>query len=208
MKNLWSKRWFKVVSILLGILLLLFLFRNTILTSIGNWLVATDPTEKTEMCFVLGGNSFERGTAAVNLNKQFPDHRFIATGGNYPSQILCLDTMMFEAELTKHWMIAQGVPPSQVDTLTSAHSTMDESEEILLYCKNNNVKHITVISSAFHLRRVRWVFEEKFEDAGIKVNFHAAASMEYDQTNWWKNEEGLIMTNNEIVKLFYYLLKY
>jgi uncharacterized SAM-binding protein YcdF (DUF218 family) len=67
---------------------------------------------------------------------------------------------------------------------------------------------VMIISSAFHMRRVRWVFEELFTDAGIEVLFHGASAMEYDSSNGWKNEEGLIMANNEMVKLFYYLLKY
>jgi uncharacterized SAM-binding protein YcdF (DUF218 family) len=208
MKKIWAKKWFRICTYFFGVVFILFLMRNQILRSVGNWLVATDDTEKTECCFVLGGNSFERGISAVELYKIFPDHRFVATGGNYPYQILCLDTTMFEAELTKHWMVSNGVPETQIEILTSAHSTMDESEEIISYCKEKNLKHITVISSAFHMRRVRWVFEDKFEDAGIKVNFHGATSVEYNQTNWWKNEEGLIMTNNELVKLFYYLIKY
>lgn len=105
-------------------------------------------------------------------------------------------------------MLTQGVPSEQVDTLSSAHSTMDESNEILAWCKSNNAKHITVISSAFHMRRVRMVFEDKFEEAGIKINFHGAAPIEYNELNWWQNEEGLIMTNNELVKIFYYAIKY
>jgi uncharacterized SAM-binding protein YcdF (DUF218 family) len=156
----------------------------------------------------LGGNSYERGLAATDLYKQFPQQKFTTTGGNYPYQILCLDTTMLECELTRHFMISLGVPETQIDTLSSAHSTMDESNEILVWCKANNAKHITVISSAFHMRRVRMVFEDKFEEAGIKINFHGAAPIEYNELNWWENEEGLIMTNNELVKIFYYAIKY
>jgi uncharacterized SAM-binding protein YcdF (DUF218 family) len=208
MKNLWSKRWFKILSIFIVLLVTLFLFRNPILHGIGNWLVDGDELEKTEACFVLGGNSYERGLAGVAVYEKFPDQKFVATGGNYPYQILCLDTTMFEAELTRHFMIKKGVPADQVAALTNAHSTMEESDEILQYCKDHSLKKITVISSSFHLRRVRRVFEEKFQDAGISICFHGATSVEYDQTNWWKNEEGLIMTNNEIVKLIYYAIKY
>ena len=181
---------------------------NSIFRGIGKWLHATDAPEQTEMCFVLGGNSYERGIAATALFKQFPEQKFIATGGNYPYQILCLDTMMLESELTRHFMLNQGVPAEQVDTLSSAHSTMDESNEILTWCKSNNAKHITVISSAFHMRRVRMVFEDKFEEAGIQINFHGAAPIEYNELNWWQNEEGMIMTNNELVKILYYAVKY
>jgi uncharacterized SAM-binding protein YcdF (DUF218 family) len=208
MKKLWSKRWFKVMSILVAILIIFILSLNSIFRGVGKWLNATDAPEPTEMCFVLGGNSYERGLAAVELYKQFPQQKFTATGGNYPYQILCLDTTMLECELTRHFMLSEGVPPEQVDTLSSAHSTMDESNEILTWCKANNAKHITVISSAFHMRRVRMVFEDKFEEAGIAINFHGAAPIEYNALNWWQNEEGLIMTNNELVKIFYYAVKY
>ena len=197
-----------MVSILFALFIVFLLSLNTILRGIGKWLNATDEAQQTEMCFVLGGNSYERGLAATDLFKEFPQQKFTTTGGNYPYQILCLDTTMLECELTRHFMLSQGVPAEQVDTLSSAHSTMDESNEILSWCKENNTKHITVISSAFHMRRVRMVFEDKFDEAGIRINFHGAAPIEYTELNWWQNEEGLIMTNNELVKLFYYFIKY
>jgi uncharacterized SAM-binding protein YcdF (DUF218 family) len=208
MKKLWSKSWFKVLTFLFALLIIFILSLNTIFRGVGKWLNATDAPEQTEMCFVLGGNSYERGIAASDLYKQFPQQKFTATGGNYPYQILCLDTTMLECELTRHFMISRGVPETQIDTLSSAHSTMDESNEILVWCKANNAKHITVISSAFHMRRVRMVFEDKFEEAGIKISFHGAAPIEYNELNWWQNEEGLLMTNNELVKIFYYAIKY
>ncbi len=208
MEELLKKNWFRACLIFLGLTLFLFANRNEILNGVGNWLVKSDPPKQTECCFVLGGNSFERGLSAVHLFEQFPNQKFATTGGNYPYQILCLDTSMFEAELTKHMMVSKGVPSEQIDILTAAHSTMEESDEILQYCNDHQIQNITIISSAFHLRRVRWVFEEKFEDAGINVNFHGATAIEYDQTNWWHNEEGMIMVNNELVKLLYYFIKY
>lgn len=208
MKQLWQKRWFRVVSILLAIMLLFALSLKPILRGIGHYLNASDKSELTQMCFVLGGNSFERGIAAVQLWRQFPQQKFVTTGGNFPYQILCLDTMMLECELTRHWMIHQGVPAEVIDTLGSAHSTQEESEEILSWCQLHNARHITIISSAFHMRRVRMVFQDKFEAAGIRINFHGATAIDYNDMNWWQNEEGMIMANNELVKLFYYMVKY
>jgi len=167
MKKIWSKTWFKVICVLLVLLIVTALCMNSILRSIGGWLSASDSPQLTSMCFVLGGNSYERGTAAVEIYKQFPEQRFITTGGNYPYQILCLDTSMLECELTRHLMLSRGVPSEHVDTLSSAHSTMDESNEIF-----------------------------------------GARPIDYNKLNWWNNEEGLIMTNNELVKIIYYSLKY
>jgi len=204
----WKKGWVKFMVISFSLLLILFLFRNPLLRGFGSWLTGEDSMQQTDACFVLGGNSYERGLAAFDIYQKFPTQQFVATGGNYPYQILCLDTSMVEAALTHHFMLSLGVPDAQVDTLTQSHSTRDEAEEILHYCQEHQLKKVMIISSAFHMRRVRWVFEELFTDAGIEVLFHGASAMEYDSGNWWKNEEGLIMANNEMVKLFYYLLKY
>lgn len=208
LKKWWSKCWVKVFTVLFSIVILLVLFRNPLMRGLGNWLVAEDPLVKTDMCFVLGGNSYERGLEASNVSKLIPEQLFTATGGNYPLQIRALDTLMFEAELTRHIMKKKGVPEESVHILTGSRSTMEESEEILTFCKERGYTKITVISSSFHLRRVKWVFADKFSDHGIEVLFHGSNPDDYNQTNWWHNEEGLIMANNEVVKLFYYFLKY
>ena len=95
MKKLWSKRWFKIVSILLVLLIVFVLSLNSIFRGIGQWLNATDAPEQTDMCFVLGGNSYERGLEAYNLFQQFPQQSFIAT-----------DVFLF---LTLLWMLIDAV---------------------------------------------------------------------------------------------------
>lgn len=186
----------------------MFIFRNPILRGIGNYLVAEDNVESTEACFVLGGNSFERGSQAIKLSKIYPEQNFVATGGNYPLQIQAFDTTMFEAELTKHFMVKRGVAPDKIQTLTGSTSTLEESDEILSYCKQRGINKISILSSSFHLRRVRWVFQDKFNEGGIQVLFIAAPDKSFNADNWWKDEEGLITCNNEYIKLLYYLIKY
>ena len=46
--------------------------------------------------------------------------------------------------------------------------------------------------------------------AGLPVTLEMVAVpyAGFDQTNWWKNETGLITLNNEYIKWFYYLFKY
>jgi uncharacterized SAM-binding protein YcdF (DUF218 family) len=195
LKNIWSKSWFRWLSYMMR--------------GVGNWLVANDELVPTQACFILGGNSYERGLEGVKIYSKFNDQKFVCTGGNFPLQIRALqDSLMSEAELSRHLMQSRGVPLTQIAILEGSRSTMDESEEILKYCKENNYNTITIVSSSFHLRRVRWVFEEKFEQAGIKTRFHGANAEDYDSNNWWHNEEGLIMANNELVKLCYYFIKY
>jgi len=208
MKIWWQKKWVKALVIVSVLFLILFLFRNPILRGLGSYLVSDNPLEQTDAICVLGGNSFERGLEGAAVYQQFPGTPVIATGGNFPLQIQALDTIMTEAQLTRLVLEKHGVPDSMIITLNGSTSTMEESDEILAYCQQHNLKKLTLISSTFHLRRMRWVFEEKFEKAGIEVRLHGATDKEFDAENWWKNEQGLITTNNEYIKLLYYILKY
>lgn len=203
-----AKRWFRWFLYVFTILFLTYLFRFPLLRASGNFLVAADKPVRTEVCFVLGGNSFERGLTAIELSKVFPGQKFVATGGNFPLQIQALNSKMYEAELTKLFMSSKGVPEADIGTLTASTSTMEESEEILSYCKEHGLKNISVLTSSFHLRRTRWVFEKKFKKEGINVSFFSSPTENFDSDNWWKYEQGLITWNNEYLKLLYYLIKY
>jgi uncharacterized SAM-binding protein YcdF (DUF218 family) len=204
----WSKKWLRRTLILFTLILCLFMFRTPILRSIGNYLVAEDPLVRTEAYFILGGNSYDRGVKAYSVYGRFPDARFVATGGNFPLQIQALDTVMSEAALTRHWLIRQGVPAVQIDTLSGSTSTLEESDEILRYCREHRFTDITLISSAFHLRRMRMVFEDKYRDAGIRTHFLGAEDKEFNQSEWWRDEVSLITVNNELVKIVYYAVRY
>ncbi|MFM7104781.1 MAG: YdcF family protein [Flavobacteriales bacterium] len=205
---LYRKKRFILPLVLLFLMIVLVIFKNPLMRGVGRWLAAEDMLRPTEACFVLGGNSFERGSAGYQIFLKYPSHKFVASGGNYSYQVRCLGLELEEARLTKEYMIRLGVPSTQVDTLMNSHSTMDESEEILSYCNQHGLHDITVISSVLHLRRVRGVFEDKFKEAGINICFHGASAVDYTPDNWWSSEEGLIMANNECVKLLYYWMKY
>jgi uncharacterized SAM-binding protein YcdF (DUF218 family) len=136
------------------------------------------------------------------------NQKVICTGGNVPTVLAAIDTVIYEAEITKDLLTRKGINKDAVVALTGSTSTKEESEEILAYCKINALKKITVISSRLHMRRVRMVFEKAFQNQGIQIIYRGAPSQNYDENNWWKSEAGLIMVNNEYVKYLYYLIKY
>lgn len=211
-KNIWQKKWvrrFSYFILTLGILsTLLLIFHKPLLRGMGNYLAASDPLSNTPLFVVLGGDSYDRGLAAIEVAQVFPDTKFLTTGGNTPHQLLAFDTAMFEADLTKHFMIKKGVDGSRIEALPGATSTKEEAEQILEYCKLRNISSITIISSNYHLRRVRKTMEKMLLDHGIKSFYYARANTDYDPNQWWKSESGLIYTNNEYIKLLYYALKY
>lgn len=210
MSNLRRRRRWRIAGLtLLALFVLAILFRTSLMRGAGNYLIATDPAEKVDAVFVLGGSSYERGLEAlVMVDSGYVSGPVVCTGGNVPSILAALDTLLYEADCTKQFLEGKGLPAEKVVALTSSTSTQEESEEILAYCQSNQLTHIMVISSKLHMRRVRWVFEDKFAQAGITVNFHGAPSQQFDESVWWESEPGLIMVNNEYVKLGYYVVKY
>ncbi len=212
MKKLWQKKWFRrtvYFFISIGLIaVVLLIFHRPILRGMGNYLVAQDPLTETPLFVVLGGDSYDRGLAAIDVGNSFPNATFLTTGGNTPHQLLAFDTAMFEAELTKHFMVAKGIDGNRITAMPGATSTKEEAQQILAFCKEKNLSEVTIISSNYHLRRVRKTMEKVLLDQGIKSFYHARANSDYDPNAWWQSESGLIYTNNEYIKLLYYAIKY
>ena len=194
--------------ILVSLLVAVFCFRDDILAAAGSFLITETPLEKTDAIVVLGGNSYDRGIHGASLYHDQWAPKVICTGGNTPNVLTAVGVDMKECEVTRFILNTQDVDPSSVISLDSATSTFEEAEEIKRYVLNNKLTSLTIVSSEFHLRRVRMVFEKVFEDQEIKLFFSGAPSSNYEANEWWKSEQGLIMVNNEYVKLMYYLIRY
>ena len=190
----------------------LFVYRNSILGGIGNYLTVAESapvTSSNQTFFVLGGNGFERGKGAALLAQEFPTAQFICTGGGDTlNEMRAMGLNLTSAKLTRKCMIETGVDSIRVTELGVATSTYEESEEILAYCINNNLKEISVVSSDFHLFRLGMVFGEKFQEKGILVHFFGTETKDFKAQSWWTFEAGLITTFNEYIKIVYYVFKY
>ncbi|MCH8319181.1 MAG: ATP-binding cassette domain-containing protein, partial [Bacteroidetes bacterium] len=100
------------------------------------------------------------------------------------------------------------IPRASIELLEKGTSTKEEAGYAIQYCLENNVKQAIVLSSKFHTRRVKSIFRPLFEANGVELILRGAPSSVYSEDEWWKTEEGLIMVNNEYVKLVYYFFKY
>jgi hypothetical protein len=61
---------------------------------------------------------------------------------------------------------------------------------------------------SFEARRVRWIFRHEFEGKPVRIDVSASDSQQYVRANWWKDDVGIILFQNEILKYIYYRLKY
>ena len=205
--------WKYVVAILtLAFFISIFIYRHSIFGGIGHFLTVAESSEVTpsnQTFFVLGGNGYERGKGAAVLAQEFPNAQFICMGGGDTlNEMRAMGMNLTSAQLTRKCMIETGADSLRVFELGEATSTYEESEEILTYCINHNLKEISVVSSDFHLRRMSMVFGEKFQEKGILVHFFGTETKDFKAESWWTFEAGLITTFNEYIKIVYYVFKY
>lgn len=204
---------------------LCFFFRSSILLHTGNFLIREDSLQKADMIFVLGGDSYDRGNLAVELFKQGYSGKITCSGENIPTLLKALEISYTEAEITKINILSALAsadsaettekeyktalhPDSSVNILQKGTSTMEEITAIKDYCQEKKLNKIILITSKFHTRRVRLVCKKIFREEKPELIITGVPSSTYSEESWWKSEEGLIMVNNEYVKLIYYLLKY
>lgn len=190
-------------AVYLGILFILWLCRYPILRGIGNFLIREDQLEQAEAIYILGGASQERSDEAYRLYKKGISKKFICTGEHESEEMKLLDTTLREAEITKTFLVKNGIPSKNIKCLIKGTSTREEADIIFSHA-HGKFKKIIILSSKFHLRRVKRVFNQKFEGSGIQLIFRGAPAIDYDENEWWKYEKGLLMVNNEYIKWWYY----
>jgi len=193
--------------IFLGIVLLIS-FRRPIMRVVSNHLIDEDALSKAEAIFVLSGNPKDRAKEAAKLFIEGYAPKIVCTGESVPSLFDVINVKLDEASLSKMALLDEGIDSNKLEVLHIGSSTREESHAILAYCKKNKIHKIIVVSDKFHTNRINYAFRSIFEEGGIEIVLRGAPNSAYKEQNWWANESGLLMVNNEYVKLFYYYIHY
>lgn len=161
-----------------------------------------------DVAYVLGGGPVERGARGAELLREGRCDTLVTTGVNIHRVLQAEGVLFTEAELTARSAYRAGADSMRVRLLAEGTSTWEEAASVLRDAQAHGYDSIAIVSTEFHLRRVRRVFQKHFDGSGIAVFTTAAYNPQYDHRAWWESEEGLLMLNNEYVKALYYALKY
>jgi uncharacterized SAM-binding protein YcdF (DUF218 family) len=206
--KLWRWRAVRLLAYTAMLLFAVYLFRHPLLRAAGRFLITEDPAVHGDAIYALGGASLERGIEAARLYGQGLAPKVICTSEVIPSIYRADGIDRTEAQVTRDVAIRAGVPVDRCATLERGTSTQEESEAILEHARAGGQDTIIIVSSMFHLRRIGFVFRDRFAQEGITVVLRGAASSTFKEEEWWQYEDGLIMCQNEYVKLLYYWWKY
>ncbi|MFJ8266846.1 YdcF family protein [Peribacillus asahii] len=172
----------KVMMILFGVILLFMV----ILNYAGNFLVIDENPVKSDVIIVLsdGEGRLEKG---VKLYKEeFASHIILSNGS--VEQLY---------ERTQNL----GIPKDSIIMEVNSMSTLDNahfSKELML---KYQFQSAIVVSSNFHMRRVKVLYDKTFRSGDIKLTYVSGESEAYAPKKWWSEKRNRDITFTEYIKL-------
>ncbi|WP_340392685.1 YdcF family protein [Paenibacillus sp. FSL E2-0190] len=96
--------------------------------------------------------------------------------------------------------LALGIPQDVIYTENAADSTYQNAEHTLPIMKEYGFKSAIVVSSDFHMRRVKFFFGRVYKKSEIELTYVGSASG-YNAKRWWSDRKSRETTFNEYVKM-------
>ena len=118
-------------------------------------------------------------------------------------------------------LIREGVPADAIVVLPDpVESTRDEAQRVRRYVEALNesqspaspsatapIRRLTLVTTAFHTSRARWIFRRTLGPE-IDVRVAAAEDHRFNETNWYRGEDGLMSYFGETIRAVYYRWKH
>jgi uncharacterized SAM-binding protein YcdF (DUF218 family) len=195
--------------ILLGLVILLAFYYQTILIGAGRFLalerlgkadvVILEGTElireeavRTGLKLLSSGNA----RCLVVVYQESEDERIF---GRPPDYNLYLIGKLKELGLKGDQIVVLGVPKEHPITLT-------EAQIVLSNISKGGVKSAILLAEDFHTRRSYWIYRKVGSPLGIEIIPHAYFT-KYRNENWWQKAGGLREFFWESIKFFYYVVR-
>jgi uncharacterized SAM-binding protein YcdF (DUF218 family) len=201
-----GRRWLLWLACLVGLVVVLYLFRAPLLSGMARTWMINDPPAKADGIVVLGGGANFRSFEAARLYQA----GWAPTVVVMNSELRATDRLGLtipEAELVRRILLSNAVPADAILIVgTNLTSTHDEALTLKKWSKDSHAASFLIPTGPFHSRRVRWVFRKVFRDATVRF---AVSSIAPEQCHgWWQHEKTLIDFQNEFVKFGFYVIRY
>jgi uncharacterized SAM-binding protein YcdF (DUF218 family) len=192
-------------SIIVGVIIvtILIIFAHApLLTGFAYCFRSQDPLAPSDAIVVLLGSYADRSTKAAALYQQ--DLAPIVLIGQ--TETVNFDETRFNFET----LTQVGVPASAIRILPGdiVMSTHDEALRVRDYVMANSVRRITVVTTAYHSARARWIFRRVLDDLGVDVRVAASEDLRFNEADWYANDDGRMIYLWELFANIYYRISY
>ncbi len=199
-------KWIFPSAIFLLLCLIFFIFRVPLLEKIGSNLVLQDEIKPSDAIVVLSGShSGNRIDEAIRVfNKGLGKVLVFSGYPYYPG----MDSHFG----MKQYAIKHGIPEEKIvmEKATGERSTWGEALSNLKQLEKLKAKSFILVTSSFHTRRSKWVYERSIEKVGMDISFSVQSAPDpvVPFPIWWSVRSGQKKVFDEYLKLAYYYIAY
>ena len=177
----------RTIAIVSACLLIAFgLYRGWV--NLGTWLAVADEPGTGDVIICL--SSPERIAKAARLYRE----------GAAPQIILTVNK-------EKKALTSLGVPENRITLAPEPLTTYQEALVVAPILRNRGYRSALVVTDPYHLRRVRWTFEQVFKNQSISMAY-IASDLPWEGQGWWKFKEEKLIVYSELSKLAWYWLSH
>ena len=171
---------------IVSLLSVLFVYAGHVLflRGAGEFLVVSDPLNKADAIVVLNGDSErdERLLYAVELWQKGYARKVIISAHKVAWQS---DEDISE---WRHALKLNIIPKeSLVLAINEADSTREEARMLLPFVIKQGFKSVIIVTSNYHTRRSKKVFQKEWNGSGIQTTVSAAPFYQFHPDDWWKH---------------------
>jgi uncharacterized SAM-binding protein YcdF (DUF218 family) len=182
----------------------LYVSRSFWLPYIGGFLIVADPPRSVDGLVALAGDPERVFYGAALFNRGYA-HDFIITD-------MRINTPHSQGEYAR-WVSMRatqlGVPPDrQFVAPGTVATTYEEANSVRQLAIERGWHSLMVVTSPFHTRRSRIIFQDMFRSTGITVIIRPVDGSWYKADSWWFSRAGVRNTRLEYLKLALYLVGY
>lgn len=191
----------------LGILALAGALSCALLAFTGSWLRLAESPRHADVIVVLAG-SFERSLYAAELYHQRYAARVAISvpAREAGHQKLEAIGIVLPDAVTVHRqvLLKKGVAAEDILTFGQGSISTVQEAQVLRSLYARPGRRLLVVTSPYHARRARLIFDRVFEDTGASVTVVATPYEDYRE-DWWRSQDSARNTVLEIAKIAYYL---
>ncbi|HIA64621.1 TPA: YdcF family protein [Candidatus Poribacteria bacterium] len=167
-------------------------------------IVQTDSLQPVDTIIILAGDA-ERFQHGVSLYESEYAPHIIFTSDSAP--LLLVDLHINWEEITTNAIKKAGISEGSTSLVLST-STYDDAKYSYQLMQEKGFQSAIVVSSPYHMRRVRMIFNKIYKNSGIELQYSPVENSWFSVEKWWTRERELVTINNEYIKLIFYRLKY
>jgi uncharacterized SAM-binding protein YcdF (DUF218 family) len=170
------------------------------------WIVSDQPTSADAVAVFGGGLEYRPFAAAEYYRRGLAPKILVSNVRSSPAERL--GVLQSHVKANMEVLEKLGVPSTAIEPFgNDLKDTFAEANALHAWALRTGARKIIVPTDIFAARRLRWILRRVFGNDALTL-VPAIDVPDYTRNDWWRNENGVITFQNEIIKYVYYRLEY